>query len=104
MKKPPRKTERLFVRINYELCFDGFLAGVLEQDHEQDANHECISREDVPGIGPVGGCVEYVACVHNRAGGEGADGGAEAVCHHHEQALGTGTDVRSGVLLNVKGT
>ena len=80
------------------------LLRVLEEDPEEDAHDEGVAGEDEPGLGPGGVRGLVHGGVHDGAGGEGADGGAEAVGHHHEQALGAGTDVLGGVLLHVQGT
>ena len=81
-----------------------FLLWIPEEYGEEHANHAGISCEDVPGLRPVGRGVENVAGFDNLAGCKRAYGGTESVGHQHEHSLGTGTDVRGGVLIDIERT
>ena len=91
----------------------GFFGGVFvfEQDRKQDAHHQGEGGEYVPSRRPsvhhvearVGsGGVEHET-VHHRLGAERTDGGAEAVGHHHEHALGAAADLLVGILVDEQG-
>ena len=44
-----------------------------EEEDEGDADYEGVGGEDVPGLGPAGGCGVVDTGVHDSAGGEGAE-------------------------------
>ena len=78
------------------------IAGILEQEDEQDSDHKGVGGEDVPGGGPVrlSGVVDKV--VHYDSGGPCSDRGSESVGHQHEKTLGAGADVLAGHAVDVE--
>ena len=83
------------------------LRRVLEEYHEEDPYDERVAGEDVPCEGPVPSFSrrlwsEY-AYVHDFPGYKRSYGRSESVGHQHEETLGAGTDVRTCILIDIKG-
>ena len=78
---------------------------VFEDNREEDSQDKGEAGEDVPGGGPAGHQVGELGTaggevVDHRLRAERADRGAEAVGHHHEDALCAGADAFVGILVH----
>ena len=75
----------------------------MEQQGEEHADDQREAGEDIPAGGPVAyqiAVIPLAVVVHNLAGSQGADGGTDAVGHHHEQSLGRRLDGRLTLLVD----
>lgn len=88
---------------------------IFENYGKCNSNHQSKCSKDIPHGRPrIGRIADGVAnafnflvmreSVHDSLGTQGADGGTEAVGHHHENALCAGTDVFIGFFFNKERT
>lgn len=79
------------------------LARIPEENHKENAHHEGVGGEDVPGLAPArhGGVVH--TGIHDRTGGEGTYGSTEAVGHQHKETLGGRAYVLGCVIVDIEG-
>ena len=78
---------------------------VPEKDGEQDGDHEGVTREDVPRGGPARNLGDGVGIavnetVNHELRSKRTDSGTEAVGHHHEHTLRTGTNLGTRLLIH----